>query len=377
MKRVIAVTALNNFVSGALALIVPLLLLEKNVSVAEIGIVLSIMPLVFLSARLLFAALADHVGWGPIFLLLNWPGTLISTVIYFLANSVTAFSLGKLAEGIKESAYWAVNRTAIFSLAPNKREKEATRINGVIWLSTAIGSAAAGLGIAYVGFTSALGILIIASAIMGIPAALLWKPRKIAPKPKAKASSPMALLDPRGRDRMFWWVSVTLLFYSLATYPLITLLLPIFMEAQLRYSYLSIGAAFLLYNLLAALVTLVTLRTPLNAVRVIAQSIVGLVATVLLANSGFYFLALFFALAAIRGLGIGFFESVIAKVTKDTPNVSVDIGFLHVPTRLAEFASVLTAGFIAQSLGYAPVFAITGIFFAAFSVSSFHVLRTK
>jgi MFS family permease len=377
MKRVTAITFLNYFVSGALTLIIPLLLLDRNVDLAEIGLVLSIMPLVFLLVRLLLAALADQLGWVPFFIFVNWPGTFFSTVIYFFANSIPAFFVGKIVEGVKESAYWAVNRTAIFSLSPKREEKEATRINAVIWVSTAIGSATAGIGVAYVGFSSTLGILIIASTIMGIPAGLLWNTRKKFSGPKPKISSVIALLDPRGRDRTFWLVSTSLLFYSLATYPLITLLLPVFMDQQLGYSYISIGSAFLLYNVVAALVTLLTLKAPLNAGRVAIQSLIGLFATFLLANSGFYFLALFLALAVTRGLGIGFFESIIAKVTRNTPVVSVDIALLHVFTRVAEFASVLSAGFIAQSLGYAPVFVASGVFFAIFSISSLHILRNK
>jgi MFS family permease len=377
LKRVIAITALNYFVGGALTLIIPLLLLERNVNVAEIGIVLSVMPLVFLTARLVFAVFADQVGWAHVFVLLNWPGAFFSTLIYFFATSVSAFSVGKIVEGLRESAYWAVNRTAIFSLSPNQKEKEATRINAVIWFSTAVGSAAAGIGTAYLGFSSTLAILIVASAIMGVPAGLLWESRAVTSKAKAKASSSISSLDPRGKGRTFWLVSIALLFFSLATYPLITLLLPVFMQQQLGYSYVSIGMAFLLYNLVAALITLSTLKKQLGARRVIIQSTIGLFATFLLANSGFYFPALFLALAVIRGLGIGFFESIIVKVTKNNPTVSVDIGLLHVPTRFAEFASVLTAGFVVQSFGYAPVFAISGIFFAIFSVFSLYVLRIR
>lgn len=375
MKRVIAITSLNYFVSGGVTLIIPLLLLNRDVSLAEIGIVISILPLVFLIARMIFAALADQAGWEPIFTLLNWPATFFSTAIYFLANTVPAFFLGKIVEGTKESAYWAVNRTAIFSLSPKQEEREATRINAVIWLSTAIGSAVAGIGLAYAGFSSTLGIMIAASAIIGIPAALLWNTRKRNSKPKT--TSTIALLDPRSRDRTFWLVSLVMLFYSLATYPLTTLLLPIFMAEQLTYDYLSIGLGFMLYNVLAAIVTLLTLRKSLNLRRVVLQSVIGLFATFLLANSGFYFPALFLALGVTRGLGIGFFESIIAKVTKNRSTVSVDIGLLHIPTRFAEFTSVLSAGFIAQYLGYAPVFAASGIFFAVFSALSLYVLKLQ
>ncbi|MGD0646264.1 MAG: MFS transporter [Candidatus Bathyarchaeia archaeon] len=375
MKRVIADTSFNYFVSGALALIIPLLLLEREVNVAEIGVVLSVYPLIFLSARLLFAAIADRVGWGHVFAVINWPAAFFSTLIYFLASSTFGFFVGKIVEALRESSYWAANRTAIFSLSPNREEREATRINAVIWFSTAGGSAVAGVGIAYIGFSSTLLVLIFASAVMGVPALALWKQGAAFSRKTEKPSRTAVSLSPGGRNRTFWRVSIALLFYSLATYPLITLLLPVFMDQQLRYNYLSIGAAFMLYNVIAALVTLVSLKKPVNRARALLQSVIGLVASFLLASSGVYFLALFLALAVQRGLGIGFFESIVAKVTKNNPTVSVDIGWLHVPTRLAEFFSVLTAGFVAQYLGYVPVFAASGVAFVGFSILSLGIVK--
>jgi hypothetical protein len=81
------------------------------------------------------------------------------------------------------------------------------------------------------------------------------------------------------------------------------------------------------------------------------------------------------ALALAHGLGIGFYESIVAKATKNRLTVSFDIGLLIIPTRFAEFTSVLFAGFVAQSLGYMPIFVISGFFFTAFSVLSLYALR--
>ncbi|MGD8506943.1 MAG: MFS transporter, partial [Candidatus Bathyarchaeota archaeon] len=218
MKRILAITFLGYFVSGGLSLTIPLLLLERNVNLAEIGFVISVLPLVFLIVRLLLAALADQLGWARFYLLLNWPGTLLSTLIYFIANTTPAFMLGRIVQAVKESSYWAVNRTAIFSLSPKQKEKEATRTIAVLWLASAIGSAVSGVGIAYLGFSFTLSILVFASAIMGIPAALLWRARRKSSKPKVLKI--VESLDPRSRSRTFWLVSFTILFFSLAFYPL-------------------------------------------------------------------------------------------------------------------------------------------------------------
>jgi MFS family permease len=367
MRRVNAITFLNNFVSGALTLLIPLLLLARHVNITQIGLVLSALPLVFLVARLLFAAVADQVGWSRIFVLVNWPATFFATAIYYVANSLSAFFSGKVVEGLRESSYWAVNRNAIFDLSPGCEGKEATRTNAIIWLGTAIGSAAAGLGIALAGFSWTLVVLMVASSAVGIPALLLWRIGKRSAKPQASFSKSM---DPRGKGNAFWWASIALMFNSIATYPLLQLLLPIFMQVQLGYDYITIGILFMLYNVVASITTFLTLKVGLTYRRAVAQSVVAMVASAILASSDLFFPAILFTLGFVRGFGVAYFEHLVHRIAKDSENVCVDIAWLHVPMRLAEFATVVSFGLLAQVGGYTPVFAVTGVFWAAFSLMS-------
>jgi len=373
MKRILAITFLNFFIAGGLTLAIPLLLLERNVDLIEIGLVISILPLVFMVARLLIALAADLKGWNRFYLLFNWPGSLLATLVYFFASSTPMFLIGKIAEAMKESSYWAINRTAIFSLSQGREEKEATRNYAVIMLATAIGSVAAGLGISYFGFPLTLGGFVVAAGLIGFPAAMLWKTRKRDSVPDPARIGRLITLRRYGRK--FWFTSITLLFFSLAYYPLLNLLIPVFMAEKLGYSYISIGVAYMLFNLIASAIIFGTLRFRPGVKRGVLQIFIALFASFLLAYSGFYFLGLFLALGVAEGLGLGFFESVVAKATKGKPSVSFDIGLLHVPMRLAEFASVLYAGLIAQNVGYVPVFFSCGIFFAIFSVLGVYLLR--
>ena len=375
MRRVNAITFLNYFVSGALTLLVPLLLLAKNVNLSAIGVILSVLPIVFLLARLLFAAIADYVGWSHVFLLINWPTTLASTIIYYSAFSLPIFVIGRTVEGLRESSYWAVSRTAIFHLSPKRAGDEATKNNAVIWLASSVGAIASGAGISYLGFSSTLAVLALASLAVGIPAVMLWRSSRSIQMPQTKRL--FSPLDPRGRSRTFWLVSIALMFNSLAIYPVITLLLPVFMNQQLGYNYLTIGLLFMVYNATSALATFLALKKPLSFGRATALTIVSITASSSLAASGFYFPALLLALAFVRGYGVAFFEHSVVKVSKDSKNVSVDIGLLHAPMRLAEFFSVLAAGFVAQTMGYAPVFIATGVFFGVFAFLCVHILKSQ
>jgi predicted MFS family arabinose efflux permease len=373
MKRILAITFLNFFISGGLTLAIPLLLLDRNVDLVEIGVVISVLPIVFMVVRLFMAVIADSKGWNRFYVLMNWPWSVLSTFVYFLATSTPLFFLGKFLEALKESSYWAVTRTAIFSLSPKREEKAATRNVAVLLLSTAVGSAVAGFGIANFGFSFTLSILIVAAGFIAFPAALLWKiPKQNFKSPNLRLGE---IVNLRRRGKTFWLISITSVFFSLAFFPLTNLLIPVFMVQEIGYDYFTVGIGYMLYNFIASIVIFGTLRFSLGIRRVILQSFIALFATFLLALSNYYFFGLFLALAVAEGLGWAFYESIIAKATKDKPSVSVDIGLLIVPLRFAEFGSVLYAGLIAQNIGYAPVFASSGIFFSIFSVLALYLLK--
>jgi hypothetical protein len=167
------------------------------------------------------------------------------------------------------------------------------------------------------------------------------------------------------------------MFGSLSVYPLISLLLPVFMSQELGYDYVSIGLLFLLYNLVSAIATFFSLKRPLNLGRAIALTLLSIVASAFLVYSNYAFVLGILTIAFVRGYGIGFFEYTIVKVTRNSKNICVDIGFIHLPQRIAEFASVLTAGFLAQIFGYLPVFITLGSFFGFYSLLALYVINKK
>jgi hypothetical protein len=75
-------------------------------------------------------------------------------------------------------------------------------------------------------------------------------------------------------------------------------------------------------------------------------------------------------------VAIAYFEHSVADVSKNSKNVSVDVGWLHVPMRFAEFLSVLASGFLVTAIGYTPVFAATGVAFVLFLVLCQKVIQT-
>jgi MFS family permease len=360
-------------VSGALTIIIPLLLIAQNMSLATVGVVLSILPLVFLATRLFFSALADYIGWSKIFLMFNWPSTVLSIVIYYFASSTSIYLLGKIAEGARESSYWAVIRTAIYNLSSEKATKEATKNNAVVWIATAAGAAFAGLTVYKIGFSFSLAALALISLTLSIPAIMLWKSNSKVSFPKTQRF--ISFFDFRGRERIFWVGSLALMFNSLSAYPLATLLLPVFMNQQLGFDYLTVGTLFMVYYAVSAVAAFFSLRSPLSIGRAAGLSCLSVISSFLLIYPGILFLFALMALAFVRGYAIGYFEQTIVSVTKKSRNISVDIGFIHVPQRISEFLSLISAGFLAQLFGYAPVFMLSALFFVEFLIIALYVIR--
>jgi len=375
LRRVSTITFLNYFVSGALTLLIPLLLLAKHINVAEIGLVLSILPLVFLVARLVFSSIADYVGWSHVFVLINWPSAFFSTLIYYIASTWPLFALGKLVEALRESSYWAVSRTAIYHLSPHRAGHEATKMNAIIWLGMALGGAVAGLGISYFGFSPSLLVLTLVALAIGIPAVMLWKSSGATHISKTERfENP---LNPKGRSRLFWLASVAIMFNSLATYPLVNLLLPIFMSEKLGYSPITIGALLMLYYATSAAATWISVEQRLGWNRASALTLVSVVASVFLSTPGLIFPAALLILAFVRGYSVGYFEHTVLKVAKDSKNLSLDIGMLHAPMRLAEFSSLVAGGLVAQTIGFEPVFIACGAFMGVHVFMSLYVMNRK
>jgi MFS family permease len=174
LKRVLAISFITNFISSGIGIAVPLALLNRGVSLVEIGAILSIMPAIFLVVRVMFAAIADQIGWSPIFLV-NTISMTTATIIYSIAKSPLEFAIGKIFEGITMSAYWAVSRTATYELSPGREASEATRVIATVSIGGAIGGATTGLLMNMINVDAAFPILTAISTIQLYPTILLWK----------------------------------------------------------------------------------------------------------------------------------------------------------------------------------------------------------
>ena len=373
MKLLASINFLDLFITAALAVLVPLLLLDRNVSVSEIGLILSALPLVFLFARMIFSALADQTGYKPFFVL-DWLAQGIAIVVYIFAMNPLLFLIGKTFEGVRAAAFWAVDRTAIFSLARGKEGEAATGLSVVRTVGSAIGTAAAGFIAMEFGLHYALLFLLTAFLVQGFPALVLRADKGRKPELKKTVS----LLLPFHKSRAFWLTALALAFYSLGTYAIFYLIAPVYMKLDLGMGYDSIGYVIAAYYLVRSLATFTGLRKLSFTRCALLQGFLFAASASLIAITGSsLFVPLFLIMALSDGFAQVLFEKVIAKETRGKPSVSTDIGYLFAPTRIAEFSSVILAGFAFQYLGYPVVFLISAIAFIAYSYIAWRILHSR
>jgi MFS family permease len=156
MDELRLINFLDSLIAYALSMLVPLLLLSRGVDVVSIGLVVSLSPVIFVISRSIFAAISDQIGVRRAFIF-NGAMDVVAVGVYIVANNTLMFSIGKMLEGLRNGAMWAVNRTAIFMRNSGKEAiAESTRTQGIRTAAAAIGIVAAGVLLARYGFEEAL-----------------------------------------------------------------------------------------------------------------------------------------------------------------------------------------------------------------------------
>ena len=109
VRIVLFIQVLHSFVSGVLAVALPLMMKEGNIDIVMMGLVFASLPLIMQFGRMFFATVSDFWGRKPCFVYNGLLGV-ISGLIYYFAHTPVEFLFGKVMEGTKEGVIWAVNR---------------------------------------------------------------------------------------------------------------------------------------------------------------------------------------------------------------------------------------------------------------------------
>ena len=368
IKNAFLIQAINAFVGGVTYIILPLLMLEKGVSIRSIGLVFAVLPLVSQANRLLFGIISDFVGRKSFYWLNGLMNFSFLGVYYFATNSL-GFLLGKIIEGIKNASLWSVNR-AYFLDYNKKSEKVLTKMSGIDSLFGALGILLAGFLVANLFYGKTLLLLIILSLLI-FPNA-----KKLVNKKKDGFNffSILRALDFRGKDKKFKNFLAIFFLIGLSWGLSSSYVFPLFLK-EIGVSLENIG---LLLGLRALLVGVFIyslhsfLFTWSNKEKVLIGGLLTALTLLILPFTSIKVLPLLIIMmGAVTGIGAAGREAIFVEVA-DHNSLGADIGILMIGTHVGMSTAEAMSGFIIESFGFSIIFIAASVLYALFSLAAFY-----
>ncbi|MFH0737244.1 MAG: MFS transporter [Candidatus Micrarchaeota archaeon] len=357
LNRLLAAHMLYSFVAAALAVLVPLYLLEMDVDVAWIGVILSLGPISFMVVRITLASMADDIGTKAIAAFYSI-SNLFAIAIYLLFIAPLTFAIATFAEGIRASGFWAIARTEVFEFNGDHNPGETlARFSNMRQLADGLGRLCVGLLIAFVAFQGAL-IFLLALSVALLILALTSKERSIG---GMKVDSHLIKRIFKPRPASFWYSTILQLLIWLPYNMLFGFLLPLYLTSTLKMGYAEVGLTLAVLSIATAGFALLFVKLDLSKNALLALtafSVPALVAFPLLGSAGL-------ALLAVIAIGIGCVniigEYILVDQVYRSKDVSTDIGVLYAPLKIAEFFFLLLGGMVIGTSGYAPLFFVSAL----------------
>ena len=362
-----ALNLITSAIGAALGILIPLYMLEKGFGIAEIGIIFAVFPLVFLVIRTILAGIGDVIGTRKIFALAG-VSSAASVLTYMVANSAPLFAFGQVLDGVKASAFWAVNRTEAYRIGNGEERKVATIMLGLRGVGEFIGRLGIGATIIYLGFTNSLAALFVLSIV------LIYFALRVKNENGQKLDISSVIRQFRERKgSAFIPGSIVVGISSLSYDAPFALLLPVFFAQKAGMSALEIGAMLGVFAIISAITTLGAVKKKIDPKWITIGTIIAGSIPFLLID--YVSKEMLFPLILVIALGYGLkgnlFEAVVQKSVGESKAVSTDIAVLHIPYRFGEIAVLAGLGIVASQFGYAPAFAFVGITGIIYAVAAY------
>jgi len=371
LTNILAMNFFYSMVVAAVATILPLYMLQKGFSVTSIGLVLSVMPLIFLVVRIVLSAIGDQTGTRPIFFI-NAISNLASILIYWVSASPLGFAIGKVFEGGRASAFWAVNRTEIYDNSKLSELKDnAVKIVGIRSAGDVFGRIFAGIVL------TALTMFNVFISLGVLSLSLFYLSGKVKDKHrKMKLDGEIMKKIFSKRSNLFWIASLPLCFIGAIDYFLFSFVFPVYMDTSLHMSYAEIGFMIGLFSAMFTMFIFAFRKSSSDNLMfwgLVPFAVVPLL--LFFTIDKLLFAGLICILAVGWAISFTFFEKVVAWATSKSKNVSTEIGVIHAPQRILEFILLASGGFIISIFGFAGIFILSAIIVLLFMFTLWPILH--
>ncbi len=369
VKKIFAIQIVNSIITGILTIALPLLMKERDVSIVQMGLIFSLMPIIFQLTRLSFGVLSDFLG-RKIFLVFNSVLAVLSNITYYFAYSPLSYASGKIAEGVKDGSLWAVNRASVLDEGREMRWR-LVQLRTFSSLFEAVGNITSGFLIAWLLFSNTILLTVAMSAIL-VPISFSLSQSR---RSKLNFSEIVRSLDFRNRTPKF--KKFLVLFFTsgisdgfIAGYVFTMFLSQNGMNTEL------IGAVLGVRMLIAGVCIYFFIRIKITKLLVVGG------ATYALSLSALGFSNLTFAglLLLLSGVAYGARENVSERffpVIVRSGMYASDVGLLMTSFHTARTCSILASGFLIASYGFSSVFLLSSLACLVYVSMAYGFLRKE
>jgi MFS family permease len=365
IKNAFIIQGLNSFISGTIFILLPLLMLERGISIELMGLVFAVLPLVSQTNRLIFGITSDYIGRKK-FYWLNGLINLVHLIVYYFAHSPLGFLIGKASEGLRNASLWSVNR-AYFVDHSKKRKEMLVKMRGAGSIFNATGILLAGFLIANLHYNTTLILL------MGLSLFIFPNVKRLKDKNKQKISilkvfAALKLNNKKKRFKNFF-----ILFFILGFSIGFTsgYIFPLFLR-EMKMGVEEIGL-LLGIKILFGGISLYALHSIEDSrKKVLLGGLLYSLLLVIIPFSSPTFLPLIvILLGIIGGVAEAGHEGIFLEVANHN-SLAGDIGILMVGTHVGMSVTQAISGFAITTFGFPLLFLTSAILYTLFSLIAYH-----
>jgi len=352
LKRLYTINFVDAFIVGAMTVLVPLLMLDRGIDIATIGIVFAVAPLAKAAVRLAGAGMADSLGDKVVYVSFA-AFNFFQSLAYMISTTAAGFAAGKLLDGARESFLWSANRPSLMAAAPEKKHFAFADLLSGRFAYNAVGSLSVGALFALGGFELPLAAMVVLSAY------IIFSSMKLKNFHKAEARSKLSDFSPFGRSRKFYEIAGAFALGSALYSAVFYMLMPLYFKMR-GFSLGEIGIFYAGYFLIIGAALHLLSRHRIGT----GWAATGGAAVYCMGIAGVAFaphalIPVFFLLMAFGDAGLAILWEELNYIGgKESRKRATDLSLLVIPSFFGVIITSALSGAAAAAFGFAPIFAL-------------------
>lgn len=358
----------HSFASGILGVVLPLMMKERGIDVVLIGFVFASLPLIMQFGRILFATISDFLGRKPFF---TFNGVLgfVSGLVYYAAHTPLEFLFGKVTEGTKEGAIWAVNRAFLLEKSGG-HWRILVYLRAVVYVAYSIGSLLAGFLVVWLLYEGTMIFCALCSIFVVLLSLFLFSERK----EKLSAGKALQFLDFRRKERIFKFFLFMFFMMGLSFGFRGGFVIPLFLDKN-GFSAEAVGLVIGIQILLAGFSSYFFSRSSqISRLIVLSGILYSATFSILGFTSSIIAAAFLIAYGIVEGMNSIGQEGILSKICAKE-SYGTDIGLLMMGLHVGESISLALSGILISAWGFAAPFLISALTYIIFYVGSYKLLK--